>query len=142
MTIIEKPAGLSRRVSIQGRGKNLGVRGSAKAIPGLLKNPLSSQPAGLCDGPNTDAGAVVSGARPTDLGTSGFIERANRLRANPDNRAGARAFGMEEVISDVTALCSESTFAISVESWADIVFTSDRSSVRLDLRLSSLVASC
>jgi hypothetical protein len=30
--------------SIQGRGKNLGVRDSQKAIPGPLKNPSSPQP--------------------------------------------------------------------------------------------------
>jgi hypothetical protein len=60
-----------------------------------------------------DAGAVVSGTPPTEIGPSGFIERANRLRADPDSRARPRPFGMDEVISDVIAFCSESTFAIS-----------------------------
>ena len=63
-----------------------------------------------------DAGAVVSGAPPTEMDPSGFVGRANRLRATPDSRARARPFGMDEVTSDVIAFCSESTFAISVES--------------------------
>jgi hypothetical protein len=36
---------------------------------------------------------------------------------------------MEEVVSGVIAFCSASTFAISVEIWADIFLTSTRSSV-------------
>src|ERR1700729_2045518 len=88
---------------------------AALALSGDLVGPIPLQPAGLRDGTNTDAGAVVSGARPTDLGSSGFIERANRLCATPDSRVRARVFGMDEVISDVVA-CTESTFAISVES--------------------------
>src|ERR1700733_1628365 len=107
----------------------------------LWTSAKAFQPAGLRNGPTADAGAVVSGAPPSDLGLSDLIERAKRLRASPDSRARARPFGIDEVISDV-ACCSESTFAMSVESCADIVFTSDCSSVRLDLRVSSLVASC
>ena len=48
---------------------------------------LTLQPAGLCDGVRADAGAVVSGAPPTEMDPSGFVGRANRLRANPDTRA-------------------------------------------------------
>src|ERR1700733_4449310 len=107
----------------------------------LWTSARAFQPAGLCNGPTADAGAVVSGAPPSDLGLSDLIERAKRLRATPDSPARARPFGMDEVISDV-ACCSESTFAMSVESCADIVFTSDCSSVRVALRVSSLVASC
>ena len=77
---------------------------------------LSPQPSGLCTEPQPCAGAVVSGAPPTEIGPIGFSGRAILLRATLDSRARARPFGMEEVISDVIAFCNESTFTISVES--------------------------
>jgi hypothetical protein len=50
-----------------------------------------------------------------------------RLRIAADSPWRACALRMEDVTSDVIAVCSESIFAISVESCGDIFFTSPRS---------------
>ena len=70
---------------------------------------LSYQPSGLRDGLQPCAGAVVSGAPPTETGPTGLGCRATLLYAAPDSRVRARPFGMEDVI------CSESTLVISVD---------------------------
>lgn len=98
------------------------------------------QPSGLCSLPC--AGAVVSGAPPTETGPAGFDDRAHFLWVITDSRLRARTFGMEEVISGAMAFCSESTFAISVESCEDILLISIRSSLRLCLSTTSVVEFC
>ena len=50
--------------------------------------------------------------------------RASFLRTPRDIRLPARFVGMDDVTSGIIAFFSESTFAISVEIWEDIFFTS------------------
>ncbi|MET4295519.1 hypothetical protein ABIB06_005898 [Bradyrhizobium sp. LB8.2] len=69
---------------------------------------------------------TLKGAPPTETGPIDFDCGAIRLRIA--SRLRARPLGMEEVISDIIALCSESIFAISVDSCEDTFFTSTRSS--------------
>ena len=80
------------------------------------------QPCGL----GVVAGKLM-GAPPTETGPTGLGCRAILLRATEDSRL--RACPMVEVTSRDIAVCSESTFVMSLEIWADIFFTSSCSSV-------------
>ncbi len=66
----------------------------------------------------------LKGAPPSETGPTGLGSRAIFLRITRDGRLPACLAGMEEVTSGAIALCSESIFAISVEIWPDIFFTS------------------
>src|SRR5436309_15833860 len=110
----------------QGEGCRAGARRAKADCPGGTEAPrlaLVLQPCGV----GMVAGRL-RGAPPSETGPTGLGCRAIFLRTTRDSRLPACLAEMEEVTSGAIAFCSESTFAIRVEIFAEIFFTSSCSS--------------
>ena len=91
-----------------------GARPRGTAGPKRRVQPHKSEMSQPCGAGGVVAGKL-RGTPPTETGPIGLGCRAIRLRITADSRLRVCLVGMEEVTSGAIAVCSESTFAISVE---------------------------